>query len=47
MDFELRTSQLIAIYHAIISHYEGSPAKQEQAFKELVAELRKAIMEPP
>lgn len=45
--FELRTSQLIAIYRDIISYYKGDPDRQEQEFRDLVAFLRKEILPPP
>ena len=46
-DFELRTSQLIACYRAIIAHYNGDKVRQEQEFMELVNELRREMMPPP
>ncbi len=47
MDCELKTSKQIEIWRDVMAHYEGQPERQEEMFKELVTEIRKAIMPPP
>ena len=42
-DFELKMSQMIAIWRDIIEHYKDNKEKQEQVFLELVNEIRKAV----
>ena len=46
-DFELRTSQLLAIWRDILSHYQSRPDIQQQLKNEFIKTIERAITPPP
>ena len=46
-DFELRTSQLLAIWRDILSHYQSRPDIQQQLKNEFFRTIEREITPPP
>ena len=40
----MKTSKQIEIWRDVMAHYAGQPERQEELFRELMREIRRAVM---